>query len=497
MPNDDEWTIQPEDIRDVAAATPGVSLDDLLETLQAAHDRRRFRKFEFFKPYAKQKQFLDLGATKRERLLMAGNQNGKSETGAYEYSLHMTGIYPEWWAGRRWNRPVRGWIDGETGLLVRDVQQKKLCGSPGVEEDFGTGMIPKEAFVDKSLARGVTDAYDTIQVKHYRSDGTPDGVSTATFKSYEQGRTKHQGEPVDLIWCDEEPPEDIYSEIVTRTTATNGIVYTTFTPLKGMSEVVRVFLEEKAECVVTMTIYDAEHITPEQREEMIRAWPAHERDARARGIPMLGSGRIFPYSDDAVSEPAIQHVPAYWGKLWGIDFGIDHPFAAVLILWDRDNDVIHVHHGFKVSSALPLFHASQMKMVGASVPVAWPQDGTQRDKGSLKPLANQYKETGLRMLDKHATWPDGSVSTEAAILEMQQRIETGRLKVAEHLEAWFDEYRTYHRKDGVIVKLKDDLLSATQKALMMKRHAQNVALGSQGINRRRHNVAEGLDFDLF
>lgn len=475
------------------------SLDDILAGLEAATERRRFRRFEFFQPYEKQRQFFDLGSSKRERLLSAGNQNGKSEAGSYETSLHMTGLYPEWWKGRRWSEPTRGWIDGETSLLVRDVQQKKLCGSPGVESDFGTGMIPREAFVDKSLARGVTDAFDTIQVKHYRSDGTPDGVSTATFKSYEQGRTKHQGEPVDWIWCDEEPPEDVYSEILTRTVATGGMTFITFTPLKGMSTVATRFWQDADDtrALVVMTIEDAKHIPPEKRAEIIAAWPRHERDARSKGIPMLGSGRIFPYEDGAIIEPAISHIPAYWGKLWGIDFGIDHPFAASLLLWDRDNDIIHVHHCFKVTDTLPIYHAHQMKMMGASVPVAWPQDGTQRDKGSLKPLANTYKETGLRMLEKHATWPDGSVSTEAAILDMQQRIETGRFKVAEHLEPFLQEFRIYHRKDGVIVKLQDDILSATQKGLMMKRHAQNVALGSQGLNRRRQEVASGLDFDIF
>jgi hypothetical protein len=45
---------------------------------------------------------------------------------------------------------------------------------------------------------------------------------------------------------------------------------------------------------------------------------------------MLGSGRIFQIAEEAISEPMIDHVPAHWAKLWGIDFGIDHPFAAAL-----------------------------------------------------------------------------------------------------------------------------------------------------------------------
>jgi phage terminase large subunit-like protein len=384
---------------------------------------------------------------------------------------------------------------------VRDVQQKKLCGPPGVQDDFGTGFIPKEDFVDVSLARGVTDAYDTIQVKHYRSDCTPDGVSTMTFKSYEQGQKKHQGEPIDFDWCDEEPPEDVYSEILTRTTATDGMVMITFTPLQGRSNVVTKFMDEPADsrAYIVMTIEDAEHIPADKRAAIIAAWPAHERDARARGIPMMGSGRIFPYPHEAIIEQPILHIPAYWVKGWGIDFGINHPFAANLMLWDKDNDVVHVHATIRMADALPLQHAQPMLIQGAAVPVFWPQDGTQRSKdGTGKPLADSYRKHKLLMHHEHATWPDGSLSTEAAVIEMQERITTGRFKVASHLADWLHEYDMYHRKDGVIVKVNDDLISATQKGLMMKRFFRAVSLGEKRTARRRNDgMAADVDFDLF
>jgi phage terminase large subunit-like protein len=473
----------------------------LEKSLEDLRDLRRFKRIDFWRPYDKQQTFFELGATTRERLLMAGNQNGKTEAGSVETSVHMTGLYPEWWKGRRWTRPVRGWIDGETGLLVRDVQQKKLMGPPGVDVDFGTGMIPREAIVDKSLARGVTDAYDTIQIKHYRSDGTPDGVSTATFKSYEQGRQKHQGEPVDFIWCDEEPPADVYSEIVTRTTATGGMVYTTFTPLKGMSEVVRMFLQEKPDSVVTMTIHDALHIPASERAAIIAAWPAHEREARSMGVPMLGSGKVFPYSEELLREPAIVRIPPHWCKLWSVDFGIDHPFAATLLLWDKDNDVIHIHHCYRVSGLLPLQHAQALKKIGAGVPVAWPHDGNQRreagETGQTTTLAKQYRGHGLRMLPTHATFTDGGYSTEAGILEMQQYMSEGRFKVADHLDPWFEEFRLYHRKDGLLVKSHDDLMSASRIGVMARRFARPVALGSSEFKRRTSNMASDVDFDVF
>jgi phage terminase large subunit-like protein len=471
-------------------------LRQVLETLEAIEYRKKYRAFDYFTPYPKQIEFYSMGRDKRERLLIAGNQNGKTHAGAFEATCHLTGEYPSWWKGRTFDKPTKGWVAGETSLVVRDVQQKKLCGEPGVDEEFGTGMIPKNAFVDKpSLARGVTDAFDTIQVRHKSG-----GVSVARFKSYEQGRTKFQGESIDWGWADEEPPEDVYAEFLTRTVATGGMMFMTFTPLKGRSSVVIRFLDEPSDHrgFVAMTIEDALHIPASERQKIIDAFLPHEREARAKGVPMLGSGRIFMTPEDAITEPAIQYIPPHWVKLWGVDFGIGHPFAAALILWDRDNDVIHVHHVYRVADALPIQHAAAMKMIGAAVPVAWPKDGADREKGSGEPLAAAYKKHDLLMLPVHANWLDGSLSTEAGILEMDERMKSGRFKVAGQLSEFFEEYRFYHRKDGLIVKLKDDILSAVRIAIMAKRFAKPVQLGGRGVLATMSTgTAPGTEFDVF
>lgn len=450
-------------------------LDRLIADLELAVEHKRYGgQILFFDPYLKQLEFLTLGATKRERLLIAGNQNGKSITGAFEAACHLTGMYPPWWKGRVFAKPVRGWLAGETGEVVRDVAQQKLFGTPGVDEAWGSGMIPRRLLLDRSLSSGARDLVDTVHVRH--SSG---GVSTVTTKSYEQGRRKFQGESLDFLWLDEEPPEDVYSEGLTRTTATNGVVLVTFTPLSGPTAVVNRFLDEPAQsrAVVTMTIDDAKHIPPDKKQEMIASWPAHEREARARGIPMLGSGRIFRTPEGAITEPAIDDIPPWWWKIIGIDIGIGHPFAAVLLLWDRDADVIHVHRTYRISDALPIVHAAAIRPWGDGIPVAWPKDAGDRDRGTGEPIAKLYKAQNLKMLDQHATWPDGSMSTEAGIMEWDEREKTGRLKVAAHLSEWLEERRLYHRKDGQIVKLKDDLMSATRIGLMMKRFARQVRLG--------------------
>ena len=475
-------------------------LKETVAALEGLDQHRTFRKVEYFRPYKKQLEFFRLGRSKRERLLMAGNQLGKSDAGAIETSFHLTGDYPDWWPGRQWDRPVTAWAAGETALVARDVQQKKLCGTPGVTTAFGTGLIPKERFADKpSMSRSATDAFDTIQVAHASG-----GVSILKFKSYEQGRTKFQGDTLDFVWLDEEPAEDIYSEALTRVTATKGMVFLTFTPLKGRSSVVLRYTDEPSpdRVVVTMTIDDVAaeihgHITPEDRDTIVAGYLPHERDARAKGIPILGSGRVFMVAEDDYLEDPLEFIPPHWAVLVSLDFGIGHPFAWILMLWDRDNDVIHVHVAQRMSDAVPAIHARNILLVASEAPVAWPHDGAQREKGSGKPLKNLYKAEGLKMLDKHAQFEDGSNSVEAGILEMDQRLKTGRLKISRGLLDLIEEIRFYHRKDGQIVKIKDDLIDAMRGAVMMKRFARPVPLGGSRKRSRNQQIAHDVDFDMW
>lgn len=223
--------------------------------------------------------------------------------------------------------------------------------------------------------------------------------------------------------------------------------------------------------VTRMTIEDADHYTPEQRAAIIASYPAHERKARTRGIPILGSGRVFPIDEDDIKVPAFA-IPETWVQIGGLDFGWDHPTAAAKLAWDKDNDCIYVTNSYGLREATPILHAPTLKAWGDWIPWAWPHDGLQHDKGSGETLSGQYKDQGLNMLPERATFEDGGNGVEAGVLEMLDRMQTGRWKVFDHLEDWFMEFRLYHRKDGLIVKLNDDRISASRYAMMMKRHAK-------------------------
>lgn len=430
-----------------------------------------------YRPYAKQKLFHALGATMRERLLRAGNQNGKSFCVGSEASYHATGLYPDWWEGRRWDRPVVIWASGETAEATRDNPQRVLLGMPG---ETGTGAIPADCLGDYGMASGTADLYDYIKVRHH-TNGVFDGWSIVRFKYYAQGRRKWQGPPVDFVWFDEEPPEDIYDEGLARTIATGGMAAMSFTPLQGMSTVVLRFLGEDRtpdRADINMTIEDAEHISPEERARIIASFPAHEREARAKGIPTLGSGRIFPIEEEAIKVEPFP-IPDHFAQIAGLDFGWDHPAAAARIAWDRDADILYITHCHRAREQTPVLFAPAVKAWGEWIPVAWPHDGLQHDKGSGQQLAEQYRSAGLNMLEDKATHApadgeeegSGGNGVEAGLMEMLDRMQTGRLKVFSNLTQLFEEIRLYHRKDGKIVKLMDDIISAARYGIMMKRFA--------------------------
>lgn len=396
---------------------------------------------------------------------MAGNQQGKTVAGGMEMAMHLTGLYPSWWEGRRFNKPIVGWAAGVTAESTRDNPQRVLMG---YDEPWGTGTIPASCIIKVTKAKSISEALDTVLVK------SKFGVSRLRFKAYEQGYRKWQGPPVDVVWYDEEPEEDIYSEGLSRTNKTKGINYLTFTPLEGITSVVNYFWPEpdnKDRALVHMQIDDAEHFDDEQKRKVIAGYRPHEREARVKGIPMLGSGRIFTVPEEDLMEEPFD-VPRAWAQIGGIDFGYDHPTALVWLAWDRDNDRVHVTNAYRKSEKTPIYHATAMKSRGTEIPWAWPHDGYAHDKQSGRPLAEAYRRLGVRMLAKHATFPDGSYGVEAGLMEMLDRMETGRFRVSKHLMEWFDEYRTYHRKEGRIVKVRDDLMCATRYAHMMLRFAR-------------------------
>lgn len=447
------------------------SAGKILKAYQAEIKQRVAQnKLRAYSPYAKQIEFHDAGKTFDQRLLMAGNQLGKTIAGSAETAIHLTGRYPAWWKGRVFEKPIKAWCAGVTSESTRDAPQLLLMGEA---LNHGTGFIPKDAIKSVATRRGVANAVDSVVIRHGGGGDVQTGESILGFKSYDQGREKFQGATLDLVWLDEEPDEDIYEESLTRTNATSGMIMLTFTPLKGVSSVVKRYLMDKlpGTHVTSMTIDDAEHYTPEQRAAIIARYRPHERDARVNGVPAMGSGKVFLVDESQIVINPIA-IPAHWPRILGIDFGWDHPTAVVEMAWDKDADIVYITKEYRQREVVPAIVADAVKGWGGWQPIAWPHDGLQHDKGSGEQLATQYRNKGLLMLRERATFEDGTNGVEAGIGDMLERMMTGKFRVFSTCQMYISEMRMYHRKNGLINKTDDDLISASRYAYMMRRKAK-------------------------
>ncbi|MEO1419449.1 MAG: terminase family protein [Pseudomonadota bacterium] len=206
--------------------------------------------------YAKHLQFFAAGLTHRERAMLAANRVGKTwGVGGYETALHLTGLYPDWWPGLRFEGPIDSWAAGDTSETTRDIVQLALMGPP---DAIGTGLIPADSIDGYPTRRSnIRDAFDTVRIKHVSG-----GTSRLGFKSYDQGRKKFQGTAKHWIWLDEEPPAEVYTECVTRTMTTQGQVACTFTPLEGMSDVTLMYLGDAEKDISTSAVSGGSESTP-------------------------------------------------------------------------------------------------------------------------------------------------------------------------------------------------------------------------------------------
>lgn len=422
---------------------------------------------ELYKPHMK---FFRAGLKARERSIIAANGVGKTwGVGGYETVLHLTGLYPDWWQGRRFKMPIRAWVAGDTAQTVKEVTQAKLVGPPEAE---GTGLIPKELIADiKKKPGSIPDAIESVSVKHVSG-----GLSHVTFKSYDQKRRSFQGTEREVIWLDEECPENIYDECLMRTRSVNGMVLLTFTPLQGLSPVVLSYMPEgrmpdggwvtDSKFVVNATWEDAPHLTEKEKSEIKAGTLPHLIDARTKGIPTLGSGAIYPISEDEIAfddgwlyREGQGTLPVWFKYANALDVGWNST-ACVFGAYDDKNDIVYIYRVYKQGRSEPATHIHAITSAGDWIPTVCDPRADSASQVDGRNLLNVYYDWGLQLFQADNT-------VESGILAVWQRLVSGRLKVARSCQEWFNELRTYHRdEDGKIVKLNDHLMDATRYLVM-------------------------------
>lgn len=385
-------------------------------------------------------EFFRRGLNHRIRAFIAANRSGKSFTGATELVYHATGRYPSWWEGRRFKKGINSWVVCESGQLWRDSLQLLLLGAMG---DIGSGLIPKDAIADTKSMPGVPGSIGQIVIKHASGSN-----SIISVKTYEMGREQFQAAKIDIVLFDEEPPEEIFSEALTRTMGAGtepGIVMLLFTPLKGLSNVILKFLpngiipeggvhpDNAQKWVCQLTWEDVPHLTEEDKQMMIAEYHPNERDARTKGIPAIGSGRIYPLLEEDITITPFK-IPDYYNRAYGLDFGWNNT-AVIWGAQDPTTNVIYLYAEYKNGKLADYQHAFSIKERGDWIPgAADPSGGGRRDDGRMR--IDYYRSLGLNLVP-------GYNSLVAGIGQVYTMLESGGIKVFSNLEKFLAEFRVY------------------------------------------------------
>lgn len=429
-----------------------------IEQIRAEQQRRKELGFHRLYPedgllsrfnYPKHMEFFRAGAEFQERAAIAANRIGKSfGIGGFEVSVHATGEYPSWWEGHRFEKPVRIIAAGDTNQSTRDIVQMILLGPPNA---IGTGLIPKANIISMTRKPGVPDAFEKVYIRHKSGR-----ESIITFMSYAQGREQFQGVKADIVWFDEEAKRNIWEEAMMRTMTENGMGILTYTPLSGWSSLVTAFLDPDhapTRWAIGIGWDDVPHLSKEQIERMKASCEPHLLDARSKGIPSLGSGAIYPVTDDAITVDDFA-IPDHWPRAYGMDVGWNWT-ASVNMALDRDSGTAYIYRVYKGGKQEPPIHAQAIKAPGDWIPGVCDYSGTDQSTGAR--VIQIYQDLGLHLqsADKKGK--------EADIFNLLMAMTEGRLKVFKTCKPWFDEKNLYRRDEsGKIVKEHDHLMDATQ-----------------------------------
>lgn len=462
-------------------------------------EKIKFNKLSYTELVPKQVGFAYASKEHKESAFIAGNGTGKTMTGAAIVATHVRGCYPEGWGGRVFDHPINCLVAGTSVERTRDVVQRELLGDAG---HWGTGMIPREAIVEVVMTQGgLKYQVDFVRVRHVKG-----WINTIKFLAYEKGRDKFQGGRYHICWGDEEPRDpSVYTEMVARTTSTPfspGFVMMTFTPMEGMSRVVKRFLRPDAEDVgnrhvTKMSIREATWLTQEQIDEVIASYPPWERAPRADGEPIMGSGLIFPVQMEKLIIPQ-QLIPNYWGIVGGLDFG--GTVAGCICAYDAETEAFYVLRSYQDKTQPgqgTAYHAGNLvELEGelrGSFDWCWPHDGNVHDRGSGNTIKSEYERLGLRMHPEHSTFPEGGFSPYEACHQILDAMVAGKFYILDHPtnRSLIDQLREYfYDENGKIAADQNDhKIDAMLKAWMMRRWAKRPAYQS---NRTRYG-----DFDAF
>jgi phage terminase large subunit-like protein len=460
-----------------------VTQDHLRDLAMSVADHMQYNQLEYFRPFAHQLEFFRTVSDRRG--ILAANRIGKTVSTCYETAMHLTGRYPDWWEGKRFDKPITVMVAGEGWSQVALVLQNELLGAPDIKQadSLGTGAIPRDCIIRDTMR---SDGANCIGVEIRHTSG---GKSYLLFANYTQEVRQLQGFKLDLAVFDEQPPDDFFSEIVTRTATTQGQILCSFTPLKGLNGLVSKFWnrEEGYDYIRVswddVPEYDLWHepfLLNSTRQQLERDYLPHEREARMQGRPIMGKGAVFQIRSWPVYKsgdyrftemPHIQRVIA-------LDLGLVNDKTVIsLMYWDPYERSAWLHRQIVVQGveeAVPtqyVNHLLRPEVFGT--PIVLPADASTPGRytmssTSIRELFEQYE---LNVIDGAIMNPADAQGRRTnhksyGINQMRQMLEVGSLMINENCTDFLTEAQNYYVDQQGRFSDPDDCIDSCRYAIM-------------------------------
>ena len=479
------WAVDEHDLpMDALANLNGDLKSQLMDLSVTVAEDMKYNQIKYFRPFEHQKKFFLTGKSER-RGILAANRVGKTVSTCYETAMHLTGIYPEWWEGHRFTTAITAMVAGEGWSQVALVLQNELIGTQDVKitENLGTGAIPRDCIVLDTMRNDGANCIG-VEVRH-----TSGSNSYLLFANYTQEVRQLQGFKLNLAVFDEQPPDDFFSEIVTRTATTQGKVLCSFTPLKGLNGLVSKFWnKEEGYEFIRVSWDDVPEYSPwgepfllkETRRQLERDYLPHEREARIAGKPVMGKGAVFQLGSwptyktgeiDFLRMPRIQRVIA-------LDLGLVNDKTVIsLMYWEPHERIAYLHRQIIVQGieeAVPtqyINHLLRPEVFGT--PIVLPADANTQGRytmssNSIRELFEQYE---LNVYEKAIMNPpdgQGRVTNHKSygINQMRQMLEVGSLMINENCTHFLSEAQNYFVDEKGRFSDPDDCIDSARYAIM-------------------------------
>ena len=460
--------------------------DKFMDLAIAVRDEMEFNQLKYFRPFEHQRKFFATGGSPR-RGILAANRIGKTVSTCYETAYHLTGLYPTWWPkdGKRFSKPITVFVAGEGWEQVARVLQDELIGTKDVKirDHIGTGAIPRDCIVQDTMR---CDGANILGVEIKHSSGAN---SYLLFGNYTQEVRNLQGFKLDLCVFDEQPPDDVFSELVTRTATTQGQVLCSFTPLKGLNGLVSKFwYEEDGYEHVRVTWDDVPEYDPwgepfllyETRRQLERDYLPHEREARIAGVPVMGQGAVFQirnwptYKTGDFDFRMMNHIE----RVIALDLGLVRDKTVIsLLYWNPREQEAWLHSQICVKGteeAAPvnwIQHLMRPEVFGC--PIVLPPDANTAGRYTMSALSlrQMFEEYNLNVVQHPVMNPpdsEGKVTNHKSfgINTMRQMMELGTFHINENCVEFLREAKNYFVDEKGRFSDPDDCIDSARYALL-------------------------------